>query len=89
MMQILKLAAHQQEQVSVCNCRQLEKEASEAREEILQLRRQLEEAKDEIAKLTLNEVVLVIEAREEPEVAKLKKQLEEAKDKIIAELKLK
>ena len=80
-------STHQQEQGSVCNCRQviqLEKEASEARKEIIQLRRQLEEAKDEIAKSTPNEVGP--ETREEPEVAKSKKQLEEAKDEI-AELK--
>ena len=66
-------STHQQEQGSVCNCRQviqLEKEASEARKEIIQLRRQLEEAKDEIAKSTPNEVGP--EAREKPEVAKLK-----------------
>ena len=80
-------STQQEDEIFVCNSRQvnqLEKEVSEARGEVIQLKRQLEEATDEIEKLTPSEV---IDARQE--VTKLRKQLEEAKDEIRSRIEAK
>ena len=62
----------------LCNCKQilkqLEKEATESKEEVVQLNRQLEEAKDEISELKTFEV-----SQTREEMMKLKSNLRKQK----------